>query len=119
MSTRFIESYVHGNRIGVLVEFETVDDFATRTDEFRTLAKDIAMQIAASDPISIDGSELDNVLSMIDRIRLSEESENHLMTQPYIKDPDISVADRINEVSTKLGAPLEIIRFVRFDAGAT
>jgi len=119
VSVRYVESYVHGSKIGVLVELETVDDFATRTDEFQALAKDLAMQIAASDPRSVDGSEFDNVVSMTDEIRISQDAETNLLTQEFIKDPSRSVLDRIKDVEIKLGAQIKVVRFVRFEAGAT
>jgi len=108
---RFIDAYVHGTQLGVLVELETADDFATRTDEFKALARDLAMQIAASDPTSIYGNELDNVVSMTDRMSLSSDTERNLMTQEFIKNPEITVADRIREVETQLGVPIKVIRF--------
>ena len=116
---RYIDAYVHGTHLGVLVELETADDFATRTDEFRALARDLAMQIAASNPASIDGSELENVVSMMDRMTLSSDTEQKLLTQEFIKNPKISVADRIREVETRLGVPIRVVRFVRFEAGNT
>ncbi len=114
---RFIDAYVHGTHLGALVELETADDFATRTDEFRALARDLAMQIAASDPTSIDGSELDNVVSMLDKMSLSSDTERNLLTQEYIRNPEITVADRIREVEAQLGVPIRVVRFVRFKAG--
>ena len=119
MSVRFIESYVHGNRIGVLVELETSDDFVTRTDEFQTLARDLAMQIAAMDPMTIDGSELENGVAMVDKAALSEETEKALMSQDFVKDTSMSVADRILDAETRLGTKIKVVRFVRFEADAT
>ena len=116
MSFRFIESYVHGNKIGVLVELETVDDFATRTDEFRDLARDIAIQIAASDPTSIDGQGLDDAASNLDR---TGSAENTLISQPFVKEPDRTVADRIKDVEDQLCVRIRVVRFVRFAAGDT
>lgn len=119
MSVRFIESYVHNNRIGVLVELETSDDFVTRMDEFRSVARDLAMQIAATDPKAIDGSGLENVVPIAEGPRLIEEPENVLMSQEFIKDTSKSVADRVLEAETSLGAKIRIVRFVRFQADAT
>lgn len=118
MSARFIECYVHGTRIGVLVELETVDDFATRTDEFQTLAKDLAMQIAAANPEFVGGPDPNNVISIADRSHLPQDADSSLLTQDFIKDPTKTVADRIRDVEVQLGVNIRVVRFVRFEAGA-
>jgi elongation factor Ts len=119
MAARFIDSYVHGGRIGVLIELETADDFATRTKEFRTLACDLAMQITASERISARGGRLDNVISTLDMITLSSDTEQNLTSQIFIKKPDITIAERIRQVEARLGVPIRVVRFVRFRAGTT
>ena len=118
MAVRFIESYVHTNRIGVLVELEAADDFATRTDEFRELARDIAMQVAASDPASDEDDDLKIVASKLGRNILPQAVEKTLMSQPFIKNQDLTVADRIKEIDLQLHANIKVIRYVRFEAGA-
>ena len=90
---RYIESYVHNGRIGVLVEFH-VSDFTTRTDVFRTLARDLAMHVAASAPDSVES----------------------LLQQPFIKDAALTVEQVISETAKKLREEITITRFVRLGA---
>ena len=90
---RFIESYVHQGRIGVLVEFSLLMDFSTRTPQFIELAKDIAMHIAASAPTNIA----------------------ELMKQPFVKDNSIEVSQRISRAAQELAEEIDIVRFVRWD----
>jgi elongation factor Ts len=113
-TVRFIDTYVHDSKIGVLIELETGDDFTTRTDDFRKLARDLAMQVAANDPQRVDNESVANVVSMVDRIRLSEKTENALLTQQFIKDSSMTVSDRIRDVEVRLKATIRVIRFVRF-----
>lgn len=103
-----IESYIHtGGRIGALVEVNCETDFVARTDEFRTLAREIAMQVASMDPKSV-GS-------------LSEEGvgENDLLDQEYIRDARKTIRDLVKETIGKVGENIQIGRFVRFEVGAT
>ena len=93
---RYVESYIHKSRVGVLVELEADTVLATSTDEFRQLARDIVLHIAGCKPTSVP----------------------ELLEQPFIKDPDQSVLHRIYVVSTQLNAPIRVARFVRYDADA-
>lgn len=106
-----IEAYIHaGGRIGTLVEVNTETDFVARTDEFKTLAHDIAMQVAATAPryVSCDEVPAD-----------AEENpcEVCLLEQPFIKNPSLTVKDRINEVIAKTGENVVVRRFARFELG--
>jgi elongation factor Ts len=91
---RVIESYVHAGRIGVLVELSCESDYATRTDEFKSLARNIAMHIAASSPASVPS----------------------LLEQPYVKDLALTVGQLVAGVSSTLRERVCIVRFVRWDA---
>jgi elongation factor Ts len=108
-----IEAYVHTQRerpVGVLVEVNCETDFVARSDDFKQLARDLALQIAAMNPkqISVDdgpaGEELD--------------SQEVLLTQPFIRDPDQSVQDRINETVSRVRERIVVRRFSRFELGA-
>lgn len=89
-----IESYVHSSRqIGVLLELRSETDFVARNQEFQTLAHDISMHIAASYPTDIA----------------------ELLSQPYVKNPDITVNDYVKEAIQKFGENIEIARFARFN----
>ncbi|MCX7795517.1 MAG: translation elongation factor Ts [bacterium] len=136
-----IESYIHpGSKIGVLVEINCETDFVARTDEFKNLAKEIAMQIAASSPRYISPSDIpQDVLDkekeiyatqarnegkpekVIDRIvqgRIEKfYQEVCLLEQPWIRDPEKSIKDLINETIARLGENIVVRRFVRFELG--
>ncbi|MDX1569147.1 MAG: hypothetical protein R3200_01590 [Xanthomonadales bacterium] len=112
--TRHIESYCHLGKIGVLVELEVNDaDFATRTREFRSLARDLAMHIAAMSPIGIVPLEIGSR----DAPALGESSlldEQTLLRQAFVKQPELTVADRIQAAARELGSEINVRRFVRF-----
>lgn len=134
-------SYIHmGGKIGVLVEINCETDFVARTNEFQQLAKDIAMHIAASSPDFIRREELpaellereksiyrdqaaqtgkpENVLDRIVEGRLEKfYQEVCLLDQPFIKNPDISVQQLIQEVAGKVGENVQLRRFARFQLG--
>jgi len=88
-----IDSYVHNGRVGVLVELSAESDYATQTDVFKTLAKDIAMHIAASTPLSVAS----------------------LLEQSFVKEPTCSVGQLLAKVSSSLRERVSVVRFVRWD----
>ena len=121
-SQGLIEPYVHGNRIGVLVEVDCETDFVARTQEFRTLAHDLAMQIAASAPRYISPKAIpDDVLAEATE-RLDNEKqatqELTLLAQPFIKDPKVTVEDVVKAAIGKLGENIIIRRFSRIELGS-
>jgi len=106
-----IEAYIHpGARIGVLLEINCETDFVARTEEFKALAHDIVMQIAALSP---------GCLSPEDIPPDSEEDPKDvcLLRQPFIKDPAKTVEEVIKEVVAKVGENIRVRRFVRFELG--
>ena len=106
-----IEAYIHsGEKIGVLVEINCETDFVARTDQFKELAHDIALQIAAMAPKYI--SE-DDVKDSNDRDLKSE----CLLSQPFIKDPTKTVRDIITETIAKIGENIKVRRFTRYELG--
>lgn len=89
-----VEAYAHHDKkVGVILELKSESDFVSGNEEFRTLAKDIAMHIAASAP--------------------SDPSE--LAGQPYIKNPAVTVKELLNQAIQKFGEKIEISRFVRYN----
>jgi len=89
-----IEAYVHNNKkVGVILELKSESDFVSGNEEFRTLAKDAAMHIAASSPSDLD----------------------ELMGQPYIKNPAVTVKELLNQAVQKFGEKIEISRFVKYN----
>ncbi|KJS16869.1 MAG: elongation factor Ts [Peptococcaceae bacterium BRH_c4b] len=136
-----VESYIHGaGRIGVLVEINCETDFVAKTDEFRALAKDIAMQIAASKPDFVRREDVAEEVIVREKEVLTAQAANEgkpekiiqkmvegridkffkeicLLEQPFIKDPDMSVQQLINEKIAKIGENISIRRFVRYELG--
>ena len=106
-----IETYIHsGGRIGAMVEVNCETDFVARTQEFSDLAHDIAMQVAAMNPLTVEEkkSDTDN----------NEEVENSsLLQQPFTKDPSKNIQELINETVGKLGENIRVRRFRRFSLG--
>lgn len=133
-----IETYIHpGARLGVIVEVRCETDFAARTEEFKQLAKNIAMQVAAANPAwvsreNIPKEEIEHELEiyraeakesgkpekMLDRIAEGKlekfYKEACLLEQPFIKNSEISVEDMLKEHIGKFGENMQIKRFARF-----
>ncbi|RKY84670.1 translation elongation factor Ts [candidate division KSB1 bacterium] len=136
-----IEAYIHtGNRLGVLVEVNCETDFVARTDDFKKFAKEIAMQIAASNPLVITREQLspeiiekeldiyrtqaknsgkpDKIIDRIAQGKLEKYfQEVCLLEQAYIRDPNKTVNDILMELAGKIGENISIKRFVRFRLG--
>ncbi|MEC9320954.1 MAG: translation elongation factor Ts [Chloroflexota bacterium] len=106
-----IETYIHsGGRIAAMVEVNCETDFVARTDEFSSLAHDIAMQIAAMAPVAVSsGDPIDGEEPIPE--------DSCLLQQPFIKDPSKSIQDLINETVGKLGENIRVRRFQRFSLG--
>jgi elongation factor Ts len=106
-----IEAYVHtGGRVGAMVELNCETDFVARTDEFKELAHQLAMQVTAMSPQFISSEEVSEGTD-------TEPQTACLLLQPYIKDPDKSVQDIITETIAKVGENIKVSRFARFELG--
>ena len=106
-----IESYIHsGGRIGVIVEINCETDFVARTEDFKGLAHDVAMQVAAMAPLYVDSEDIPDGTEPGDQ-------ESVLMLQPFIKDPTKSIKDLVSESVGKLGENIRVRRFTRFALG--
>ena len=106
-----VEAYIHsGNRIGVLLELNCETDFVARTEDFKQLAHNLAMQIAAMAPEYLSSEEISP-----DEIR--EPSEVCLLSQTYVKEPDRTIQDLVDEVRAKTGENVRVRRFTRFALG--
>lgn len=140
-SDGLVISYIHGGgKIGVLLELNCETDFVARTDEFVSLARDVAMQVAATNPLYIRREEVpaellekergiflaqvkssgkpEKILEQIVQGRLEKFfSEVCLQEQPFIKAPEVKVEDRIKEVIAKVGENVVIRRFSRYQLG--
>ena len=136
-----VYSYIHaGSRLGVLIEINCETDFVAKTDGFSELAHNVAMQIAATNPISLDISSIDKSLVAREKDIFKEQAksegkpehiiekmiegrlkkfyqESCLLEQTYIKDPDKKIKDLITESIATIGENISINRFTRFAIG--
>ena len=135
-----IGSYVHTGKIGVMVEVNCETDFVARNNDFQTLVKDLAMQIAASNPHFVSKEDVsedvlakereiyreqaratgkpEKVLDKIaDGLMTKYYTENCLLEQPFVKDPAITVNEYIATFIGKMGENIKVRRFVRYKLG--
>ncbi len=106
-----VETYIHaGGRIGAMVEVNCETDFVARTDDFRRLAHDIAMQIAATGPRYLTAADV----PADDQSRAAELA---LLAQPFIKDGSVTIEDLIKRNVAKIGEAIRVRRFSRFGLG--
>lgn len=135
-----IETYIHpGSRVGVLVELNCETDFVGRTEDFKNLAKELALHIAAANPLYITTEEVpmevvekekeiykeqmkDKPADVVEKILEGKIAkyfeETCLMEQPYVKNPDQKVKDVIGQATAKMGENVQIRRFARFVLGS-
>ncbi len=140
-SEGIIYSYIHpGSKLGVLLEVTCETDFVARNDEFQNFAKDVAMQIAAANPIAIKREDIDQKLIDTEReiyrqLALNEGkpekiidkivdgkiekyfAESCLLEQPFVKDNDRTMNNILTELIAKIGENVAIKRFARFMLG--
>ena len=135
-----VDAYIHGGRIGVLIEVNSETDFVAKNDEFKQFVRDMAMQVAASSPKYVNKEDVpeediererevlmhqvmnegkpEHVAIKIVEGRLEKFYEQIcLLEQPFIKDPSIKVKDLLNQEISKLGENIKIRRFERFQVG--
>ncbi len=136
-----IGSYVHmGGRIAVMVELNCETDFVANTDAFQSLARDLAMHIAAASPVAVSEADVSAELVERERAVYLEQVRNEgkpeniqdkivegklrkffeevtLLKQPFVKNPDQTIEELIIEVSAKTGEKIEVARFARFAVG--
>jgi len=107
-----VEGYVHpGGRIGVLVEVNCETDFVARTDEFKDLAHNLALQIAAMCPLCVSEEDMSEDADV-------DAKTACLLLQTYIKDPDKTIQDVVTETIAKVGENIKVRRFVRYELGS-
>jgi len=133
-----IGSYVHMNKIGVLVELRCESDFVANNEEFQALLKDLCLQVCATNPLAVDRDSIPEALLAKEREVYAEQfadkpeqirdkiiegklkafyEENCLLEQAFVRDPDITIQDRMNEVIAKLGEKIAVGRIVRVELG--
>jgi elongation factor Ts len=141
-SQGMVDSYVHGGRIGVLVEVNCETDFVARTDDFKNLVHDLAMHIAATAPRFISTNDVTaeerdaKAAEFTEKVKNEGKPENMvpqivegmlkkyfaelcLMEQPFIKNPDETVGDLVKNHIAKLGENIVLRRMARFELGVS
>ncbi len=136
-----VETYIHaGGNLGVMIELGCETDFVAKNDDFRAFARDIAMHIAALNPVAVTRDEVSpEVVSREKEIYVQQAldsgkpeaivekmvtgkiekflSEICLLEQQYVKNPDLTVQDLLNDLVGKMGENISIKRFARFQVG--
>lgn len=136
-----MEAYIHGGgRIGVLVEVNCETDFVARSDVFRGFVKDVAMHIAATNPLYVSKDDVpaediekekavlraqalnegkpEKIVDKMVEGRISKFYENYcLLEQPFVKDPEKKVSDILNALIATIGEKITVRRFVRYEKG--
>ena len=135
-----VEAYIHGGRYGALVEVNSETDFVAKNEEFRAFVKDVAMQVVSSNPKYVSREEVPADVVESEKEILKAQALNEgkpeavvakmvegrinkffgeicLLEQPFIKDPDKTVKDVLNEKIATIGENIVIRRFVRFERG--
>ena len=140
-SEGLIQAYIHqGSRLGVLLEVNCETDFVARTDDFQEFAKDVAMHIAASQPLAVDREGVSADVVERERAIYLEQAknegkpehiaekivagrmekfyqENCLMEQVFVKNPDQTIGELVTEITAKIGEKITVRRFERFVLG--
>ncbi len=141
MSEGVVQTYIHmGGKLGVMVEVGCETDFVAKNDDFIAFTKDIAMHIAASNPLGITEEDVpqevvakeleiykaqalemgkpENIVEKIAEGKMAKfYKDNCLLNQPFVKNPDVTVKDLLNELIAKIGENTSIKRFARFQVG--
>ena len=141
MTEGIVASYIHtDSKLGVLVEVNCETDFVAKNDDFKAFAKNIAMHIAATNPVGIRPEDVSEeiinkekeiyrgqVLEMGKPEKIADKivegklkkyfQESCLMDQAYVRNPEMTIADLLNEMIAKIGENISINRFVRFKIG--
>ena len=140
-SEGLIETYIHhGSRLGVMVEVNCETDFVARTEDFQEFAKDVAMHIAAAQPLAVDRQSISAELVEKEKAIYLEQSKNEgkpehiaekivegrldkfyqdncLMEQAFVKNPDQTIDELLIELTAKIGEKISVRRFTRFVLG--
>lgn len=140
-SEGLISSYIHHNgKVGVMVEINCETDFVARTDDFKELAREIALHIASAAPVAVDKSGISPELVERERAIFEEQAKSSgkpdaiiqkmvegkvesyykevvLLSQAYVREPKKTIGDLVSEASAKLGEHIQVRRFTRYQLG--
>ncbi len=135
-----VEAYIHGGRIGVLVEVNSETDFVAKNQEFKDFVKDVALQVAAANPQYVSREQVDQEMIEKEKEILKKQALNEgkpekivdkmvegriekfykeicLLEQPFVKNPDITIGELLTEKISKIGENITIRRFTRYEVG--
>ncbi len=140
-SEGIVESYIHGGgRIGVLIEVNAETDFVAKNTEFKTFVRDMAMQVAATNPLYVSRDQVDQAVIEKEKEIFRHQALNEgkpekivdkmvegrvekyykeicLLEQPFVKDTNVTVQDLLNSMISKIGENMSIRRFIRYELG--
>jgi elongation factor Ts len=140
-SEGIVEAYIHGGgRIGVLIEVNSETDFVAKNADFRAFVKDMAMQVAATNPMFVSRDQVDQAVIEKEKEIFRHQALNEgkpekivdkmvegriekyykeicLLEQPFVKNPDMTVQELLNTMIAKIGENLSIRRFTRYEMG--
>jgi elongation factor Ts len=140
-SEGIVEAYIHGGgRIGVLIEVNSETDFVAKNADFKAFVKDMAMQVAATNPMYVSRDQVDPAVIEKEKEIFRQQALNEgkpekiiekmvegriekfykeicLLEQPFVKDPDMTVQELLNSMIAKIGENLSIRRFTRYEMG--
>jgi len=140
-SEGIVEAYIHGGgRIGVLIEVNSETDFVAKNADFRAFVKDMAMQVAATNPMYVSRDQVDQEVIEKEKEIFRHQALNEgkpekivdkmvegriekyykeicLLEQPFVKNPDVTVQELLNTMIAKIGENLSIRRFTRYEMG--
>lgn len=137
----YIDAYIHGGRIGVLIEVNCETDFVAKNEDFKQFVHDLAMQVAALKPMYVSSEDVpqnlidkemeiymeaarkegkpEKILEQIAQGKLSKFFEEIcLLDQKFVKNPDITITDYLHDIAAKIGENIKIRRFTRYELGA-
>ena len=141
-SEGIVQTYIHaGGKLGVMIEVNCETDFVAKTDDFQNFAKDIAMHVAAMNPVAVrredipadlvareaeiykkqamDSGKPENIAEKMVSGKLDKfYAEVSLMEQKFVKNPELNIQDLLNDLIAKMGENITIKRFARFQVGA-
>jgi elongation factor Ts len=140
-SEGIVEAYIHGGgRIGVLIEINSETDFVAKNADFKTFVRDMAMQVAATNPMYVSRDQVDPAVIEKEKEIFRQQALNEgkpekivdkmvegriekyykeivLLEQPFVKDSDVTVQELLNSMIAKIGENLSIRRFTRYEMG--
>lgn len=141
-SEGIIESYIHtGGKVGVLLELNCESDFVAKNDEFKALARDLCMHIAAASPVAVSREEVpEDIIAKEREVAVAQANEGKaksqniidgivegkinkflatvtLLDQPFVKNPDVTINDLLTTAIQKIGENIKVRRFVRYAIG--